>query len=139
MTSSASDKKIGPRTTKQRIAVYEALEETREFTSAQELYDALRQSGKEIGLTTVYRTLQSLADVGAVDALQTPNGETLYRQCRTDEHHHHLVCTECGHTVEIDGGPIEAWIQAKAAEHGFSLTGHDAEIFGVCANCRAAD
>ena len=138
MGSATSTKKMGERTTKQRTAVMEVLEATNEFTSAKDLYHELRERGEKIGLTTVYRTLQSLADIDAVDALHPPSGETLYRQCNSDHHHHHLVCTKCGRTEEIDGGPIESWAKEKAAGHGFALTGHEAEIFGICAACQSA-
>lgn len=130
--------KLGSRNTKQRTAVVEVLQDIDKFASAKEIYHQLQERQEKVGLTTVYRTLQSLSDIDAVDALHMPNGETLYRHCETDAHHHHLVCTKCGRTEEIDGGPIEKWASAVAAEYNFELTGHDAEIFGVCSQCAAA-
>ena len=130
--------KLGSRNTKQRTAVVEVLRDIDKFASAKEIYHQLQERQEKVGLTTVYRTLQSLSDIDAVDALHMPNGETLYRHCETDAHHHHLVCTKCGRTEEIDGGPIEKWASAVAAEYNFKLTGHDAEIFGVCSQCAAA-
>lgn len=127
--------KLGSRNTKQRTAVVEVLREIDKFSSAKEIYRRLQERQEKVGLTTVYRTLQSLCDIDAVDALHMPNGETLYRHCETDAHHHHLVCTKCGRTEEIDGGPIEKWASAVASEYNFELTGHDAEIFGVCSQC----
>lgn len=127
--------KLGSRNTKQRTAVVEILREIDKFSSAKEIYRRLQEQQEKVGLTTVYRTLQSLCDIDAVDALHMPNGETLYRHCETDAHHHHLVCTKCGRTEEIDGGPIEKWASAVASEYNFELTGHDAEIFGVCSQC----
>ena len=84
------------RSTKQRAAVSAALNEVDEFRSAQELHDMLKHRGDSVGLTTVYRTLQSLADAGEVDALRTSEGETVYRRCSSGDHHHHLVCRVCG-------------------------------------------
>ena len=127
--------KLGSRNTKQRTAVVEVLREIDKFSSAKEIYRRLQERQEKVGLTTVYRTLQSLCDIDPVDALHMPNGETLYRHCETDAHHHHLVCTKCGRTEEIDGGPIEKWASAVASEYNFELTGHDAEIFGVCSQC----
>lgn len=95
--------KLGARNTKQRTAVVEVLREMEKFSSAKEIYHELQEREEKVGLTTVYRTLQSLTDIDAVDALHMPNGETLYRHCETDAHHHHLVCTKCGRTEEIDG------------------------------------
>lgn len=129
--------KVGVRNTRQRTAVVSLLDDVDKFLSAKDIQRKLDERQASVGLTTVYRTLQSLADIGAVDVLHMSSGETLYRACHSEAHHHHLVCTECGRTEEIDGGPVETWAQQVAREYDFSLTGHDAEIFGVCPTCRA--
>ncbi len=128
--------KIGARNTRQRSAVVDVLQEIDRFASAQSIHRELTDRGQKVGLTTVYRTLQTLTEVGAVDALNSDTGETLYRHCLTDRHHHHLVCTNCGRSEEIDGGPVEEWAKQTAEKYGFELSGHDAEIFGVCGTCR---
>jgi len=128
--------KIGARNTRQRSAVVDVLQEIDRFASAQSIHRELTDRGQKVGLTTVYRTLQTLTEVGAVDALNSDTGETLYRHCLTDRHHHHLVCTNCGRSEEIDGGPVEEWAKETAEKYGFELSGHDAEIFGVCQTCR---
>lgn len=128
--------KIGARNTRQRSAVVEVLREIDRFASAQDIHRELGDRGHKVGLTTVYRTLQTLAEIGAVDALHSNSGETLYRHCLTDRHHHHLVCTSCGRSEEIEGGPVEKWAHDVAVEHGFDLSGHDAEIYGTCPACR---
>ncbi|MFF0432242.1 Fur family transcriptional regulator [Streptomyces sp. NPDC004327] len=125
------------RSTKQRAAVSAALNELDEFRSAQELHDMLKHRGDSVGLTTVYRTLQSLADAGEVDALRTSDGETVYRRCSTGEHHHHLVCRVCGKAVEVEGPAVEQWAETIASEHGFVNVAHTVEIFGTCAECAA--
>ena len=79
------------RPTRQRRAVIEAMGSFDDFRSAQEIHDLLGQRGDPVGLATVYRTLQRLADAGEVDLLRTEGGETIYRRC-SDSHHHHLVC-----------------------------------------------
>ena len=122
------------RSTRQRAAISALLEDIADFRSAQELHDELRKRGEGIGLTTVYRTLQSMAAVGQVDTLRTDTGESVYRLC-SQHHHHHLVCRICGSTVEIDGGVAEAWADETAAEHGFTDVSHTFEIFGVCGGC----
>ncbi|WP_422746307.1 Fur family transcriptional regulator [Mycobacterium sp. WMMD1722] len=122
------------RATRQRAAITELLDELDDFRSAQELHDVLRQRGEGIGLTTVYRALQSMAEAGLVDVLRTDTGESVYRRC-SDEHHHHLVCRACGSTVEIKGGDVEEWAASVAREHGFSDVSHTIEIFGVCGDC----
>lgn len=125
------------RSTRQRAAIAELLDTVDEFRSAQELHDELRRRGGGIGLTTVYRTLQSMAAAGLVDTLRTDTGESVYRRC-SQHHHHHLVCRLCGTTVEIEGGDVEAWAAEVAHDHGFSEVSHTIEIFGVCGGCALA-
>lgn len=124
------------RSTRQRAAVAAILDELDDFRSAQDLHAMLRQRGEGIGLTTVYRTLQSLADAGEVDVLRTGDGEAVYRRCSTG-HHHHLVCRTCGRTVEIDAPAVERWAGRVAAEHGFVDVSHAVEVFGTCPACAA--
>ncbi|MBP3947826.1 Fur family transcriptional regulator [Corynebacterium sp. Marseille-P3884] len=128
--------KIGARNTRQRAAVVDILQDIDRFASAQSIHRELTDRGQKVGLTTVYRTLQTLTEVGAVDALNSETGETLYRHCLTDRHHHHLVCTNCGRSEEIDGGPVEEWAKETAEKYGFQLSGHDAEVFGICQTCQ---
>jgi Fur family transcriptional regulator, ferric uptake regulator len=122
------------RATRQRAAITALLENLDEFRSAQELHDELRRRGEGIGLTTVYRTLQSMAATGTVDTLRTDTGESVYRRC-SEHHHHHIVCRRCGFTVEVDGGQAEEWATEVAGAHGFSDVSHTIEIFGTCADC----
>ena len=122
------------RSTRQRAAIAALLENVDEFRSAQELHDELRRRGDGIGLTTVYRTLQQMSAAGLVDTLRTDTGESLYRRC-SEQHHHHLVCRACGYTVEVQGGQAEVWAADVAREHGFSDVSHTIEIFGLCGTC----
>jgi Fur family ferric uptake transcriptional regulator len=126
------------RRTRQRTAVQEVLAELHEFRTAQQIHDELRKRGDSIGLTTVYRTLQTLADAGEVDVLRTGSGEAVYRRCASVDHHHHLVCRRCGRTVEIEGPDVESWAERVADEHGFSDVSHTVEIFGLCRDCDTA-
>jgi Fur family ferric uptake transcriptional regulator len=126
----------GPRATRQRAAITALLDNLDEFRSAQEIHDELRRRGETIGLTTVYRTLQQMSAAGAVDTLRTDTGESVYRRC-SEHHHHHLVCRNCGFTVEVEGGHVEAWAAEVAKMHGFSEASHTIEIFGTCADCAA--
>ena len=124
----------GTRPTRQRRAVAAALQGFEDFRSAQHIHDLLRRSGENVGLSTVYRTLQALADGGEVDVLRTEEGEALYRRCSAT-HHHPLVCRSCGRTVEVEGPTVERWADAVADRHGFSDVSHSLEIFGTCPDC----
>ena len=126
---------IGSRSTRQRAAVASVLEGQDEFRTAQEIHAALRASGEAVGLTTVYRTLQALADSEEVDVLRNADGETAYRRC-SKGHHHHLVCRSCGRTVEVEGPAVERWADKIAADNGFTDVSHTLEIFGTCTPCR---
>jgi Fur family ferric uptake transcriptional regulator len=123
-----------PRNTRQRGALAALLGDVEGFHSAQDLHAMLRSRGEHIGLTTVYRTLQALADAGEVDVMRPPGGEHLYRRC-SDGHHHHLVCRACGRTVEVLGPAVESWADRVAASHGYVDVSHTLEIFGTCPAC----
>ena len=123
-----------PRQTRQRSAVKALLDDLDEFRSAQQVHEALRAKGASIGLTTVYRTLQSLAETGELDVRAGSDGEAVYRKC-SEHHHHHLVCRECGATVEIAGQVVEAWVDLVAEDHGFTAVDHTLEIVGRCRSC----
>lgn len=122
----------GVRPTKQRTAIADLLGRTADFRTAQQLHEALRDAGLSIGLTTVYRTLQVLADAGQVDVIRAADGESMYRRCTDGEHHHHLVCRRCGRTEEIDAPDVELWAAEQARLHGYTDVTHVIEIFGVC-------
>ena len=120
--------------TRQRETILQALTDEEAFKSAQELYADLRVAGTPIGLATVYRALQTLADTGDVDVLRTANGEALYRRCGT-RHHHHLICRSCGKTVEVAADAVERWAHDVAKRHGFRESAHTVEVFGICRDC----
>jgi Fur family ferric uptake transcriptional regulator len=134
MTSTEPPIPSGARPTRQRRAVAACLQTFDDFRSAQDIHDLLKQSGQTVGLSTVYRTLQALADSGEVDMLRTEDGEAVYRRCST-AHHHHLVCRSCGRTVEVEGPTVERWADAVAGQHGFTDVSHTLEIFGTCPDC----
>jgi Fur family transcriptional regulator, ferric uptake regulator len=141
MTDATLDREVGAvpgqRATRQRAAVARLLGELDEFRSAQEIHEQLRRRGEAIGLTTVYRTLQSLADAGEIDVLRTDSGESVYRRCSA-HHHHHLVCRGCARTIEVEGPAVESWAERIAAEHNFSDISHTVEVFGTCGECATA-
>ncbi|WCN80292.1 Fur family transcriptional regulator [Micromonospora sp. LH3U1] len=129
-----SESSAALRNTRQRSAVSALLAEMEGFHSAQDLHAMLRQRGERVGLTTVYRTLQGLADAGEIDVMRPPGGEHLYRRC-SEGHHHHLVCRACGRTVEVAGPAVESWADRVAAQHGYADVSHTLEIFGTCPTC----
>jgi Fur family transcriptional regulator, ferric uptake regulator len=121
--------------TARREAVRRVLARSDSFRSAQDIYADMRAEGAKIGLTTVYRALQALTESAEVDVLRTGDGEAVYRACRTEFHHHHLVCRVCGRTIEVAGPAVEHWAEKVGAEHGFAEVTHTVEIFGTCPDC----
>ena len=94
-TEPADGGRTAPRPTRQRRAVAQVMTTFADFRSAQEIHELLEQQGEPVGLATVYRTLQLMADHDEVDVLRSEDGEAIYRRC-SDTHHHHLVCASCG-------------------------------------------
>jgi Fur family transcriptional regulator, ferric uptake regulator len=123
------------RSTRQKRALAAVLEASGSFRSAQELFGELRARGENVGLTTVYNQLRALAEGGEVDVLRADDGESLYRRCVTDQHHHHLICRDCGRTEEVEGAEVEQWADHVADLHGFVGVRHTLEIFGTCRHC----
>ncbi len=121
------------RDTKQRQAIRAALARHAGFRSAAELHELLGEGAPS--LATVYRTVQALAGTGEAETL-IRGAETVYRIC-APEHHHHLLCTECGTATDIAADEIEAWATRTSREHGYRLTHHTIELRGVCAQCQA--
>lgn len=132
MTSDAL-RDAGLRATRQRTTVLDALRDRVEAVTAQDLHAELRASGEPVGLTTVYRTLSSLAAAGLLDEFQR-EGEQAFRMC-SDDHHHHLICEACNRVEELEANEVERWVDSVADRRGFRVTGHRADIFGVCAEC----
>lgn len=132
MTSEAL-REVGLRATRQRSTVLDALRGRPDAITAQELHGELRADGDPVGLTTIYRTLASLADAGLLDAIPR-EGEQAFRLC-SEDHHHHLICEICNRVDEIAAEEVERWVDAVASRRGYRVTGHRADIFGVCAGC----
>jgi Fur family ferric uptake transcriptional regulator len=131
----AALREAGLRPTRQRLTVLAALGDRSDSVTAQQLHAELRAAGEPVGLTTVYRTLAALSEAGLLDSFER-EAELAYRLCG-DAHHHHLVCETCNRVEEIDAAEVEAWVEGVARAHGFAVTGHRADIFGVCSACQS--
>lgn len=123
------------RNTWQRDAVKSALEMQDAFVGAQQLHAVMSGDGTRVGLATVYRALADLASTGKADSLQSAEGEALYRACTPGQHHHHLICRNCGVTVEIEAHEVEHWAKSVAAANGFTEPEHVVDVFGLCPTC----
>ena len=123
------------RLTKQRKAITMALTSQENFRSAQEIHALLTANGETIGLSTVYRNLTEMFEARDVDMIIGADGESQYRLCSND-HHHHLTCTKCGLAIEITGEALEVWAKQVGIDNGFTEIAHTLEITGVCRDCK---
>ncbi|HVU72471.1 MAG TPA: Fur family transcriptional regulator [Mycobacteriales bacterium] len=112
-----------------------ALDRAQGFRTAQELHAAMRREGERIGLTTVYRHVNRMAEAGVVDAVHAGDGSVAFRHCKLDHHHHHVVCRTCGASVVVDAPEIEDWVAKASRAAGFTDVSHTLEVFGTCRTC----
>lgn len=126
----------GLRLTRQRRAVVEAVAASEACLTPLDVFQAARASCPDLGLTTVYRTLELLDEVGAVRRVHGPDGcERLVPA--TAEHGHSVVCSACGRVTEFTACDMSAVAAAAGNETGYSITGHFLQFTGVCAACAA--
>lgn len=125
----------GLKVTGARLTVLTLLADTERLQTAQDLHDELRQRGDRTGLTTIYRTLGSLAEAGLLHVFGE-DGERSYRRC-TDSRHQHLICRSCGLVLERDGPALDVWVRTTATAAGFIVQEHRTEVWGLCHICQA--
>jgi Fur family ferric uptake transcriptional regulator len=121
--------------TSTRKAISALLKAERRYLTAGDIHRLLKASNPKLALSTVYRTLELLADAGSVSARTVPGGEAGYVYC-TDEHHHHAICRACGHVDEVDCDAMDRFRQALLDNQSFALDDHSIEFYGLCAACR---
>ena len=125
------------RNTAQRRDVIRVLSRVHGFVSAQELHALIIRDGGRIALATVYTQLKKLVESGDVDAVMTDRGESLFRRCVVDAHHHHLACRTCGAIVEVDTPELEQWSQSIGERYGYQDLHHVLELNGICLACQS--
>ena len=125
------------RKTRQLEAVLSAVRGMTDFQSAADIFTKLHLNRTPVGLATVYRNLAALAEDGVLDTVKSADGTTLYRECESSEHHHHLVCRSCGKTEEFHLKGLEETLNEMGREMGFSALRHTVELTGLCPQCSA--
>ena len=128
--------KQGLKLTSQRMTILDVLLQGTGHYSLEEMYRLVNKVDDSIGQATVYRTLKLLVDAGFADTLTLHDGITRYELKYGQSHHDHLVCRDCGESVEFHSGKLEKEIAAIAKKHGFADTSHVMNIFGICKNCQ---
>jgi Fur family ferric uptake transcriptional regulator len=122
-----------------RASVIEVLDGERCARSAIEIEDLLRDRGRRVGRATVYRVLDELDGLGLVAKVEIGDGTTRYESVYPDgaEHHHHLVCDDCGKLVPFTDDELERTIRRVARRASFTVSDHDVTLHGACADCAA--
>ncbi len=130
-------KKVGLKHTEQRDTILRAFLETREHLSTDELHRLVKKQDPGIGFTTVYRTLKLLAECGLASEVAFHDGITRYEHQYNRRNHHHMVCTECGGSVEFFSPEVRRLEQEIGRKHHYLTTRHTFQIYGICSNCRS--
>ena len=126
----------GLRLTRQRRAVLEAIAAAPSSLSALQVYDAARDRCPELGLTTVYRTLEVLDEIGALRRVHGPDHCESFVPASA-AHGHTVVCSACGRVTEFTACDMRGIVDAAARETGYRITDHFLQLSGLCAGCRA--
>ena len=107
-------------------------------STAQEIHDALRAEGSRVGIASVYRALDGLAALGLVQRVDFGDGTSRFEPADPGgDHHHHLVCGECGKVEPFADPRLEQAIEAVEERSGYSVATHDVVLRGACADCRS--
>lgn len=124
------------RMTAQRTAIFEAFYKQGGHISAEDLYRNLKSRKQTAGAATVYRTLKILTQCGLAREVRFRDGVSMFEPDFKQLHHDHLVCTSCGKTVEFLNSTIERLQSSIAKKHGYVITSHRMDVFGLCRACR---
>ncbi len=131
--------RAGHRSGGARQAVIASLAEQECCRSAQEIFDQLRGDGRRVGIASVYRVLDLLVSLGLVQRLDLGGGISRYEPALPGgEHHHHLVCVDCGEVRPFEDPQLEKVLEGTAARSDYTVEGHDVVLRGRCPDCRAA-
>lgn len=129
-------RRLGLKLTKQREAICEVFFAQIGHRRAEEILRDVRSQDPNVSLATVYRTLKLLQEYGLAESHNFQDGQAFFEPCFDDsEHHDHLICTTCGRIQEFVNAAIEKLQIKVAAEHGFKITNHKMELYGLCEDC----
>lgn len=129
-------KRVGLKRTSQRDIILRTFLDTRDHLSTDELYRLVKKKDGGIGFTTVYRTLKLLSECGLASEVDFQDGIARYEHQYHRRNHHHMVCTDCGSSVEFFSPEIERIEQEVGRKNKYVPTRHTFQIYGVCEKCR---
>lgn len=126
---------MGMRATPQRREIVRVLAESGRHLTARQVHAKMRVKFPDVSHDTVYRNLRTLALMGLACQSHLQTGRAS-RFALVPNHHHHMICIECGHTVDLPGCPLTDYLADMTAAHDFEATGHLFEVYGRCTRCR---
>src|SRR6476619_565010 len=129
-------KRVGLKHTEQRDTILRTFLETRDHLSTDELHRLVKKQDPKIGFTTVYRTLKLFTECGLASEVAFHDGVARYEHQYNRRYHHHMVCTDCGTSVEFFSPEIDNLEQKIGRQHNYETTRHTFQIYGVCEDCR---
>jgi len=124
------------KTTRQRHLILETFFQLEGHFSVEQLWAKVREHDPRVSVATVYRTMKLLAESNLAHAQNFGDGQTRYEPAVGREHHDHLICTRCGTIIEFENDRIEQMQDAVARKHGFRVSSHKMELYGLCRNCQ---
>ena len=136
-------KEKGLKVTNQRVLVLKVLSSEPELhLSTEEIYDLVKEEYPEIGLATVYRTIQLLLDLNLINKINLNDGFVRYELAKDKDlsghHHHHLICMDCGNVYSFEDDLLENLEEHIAKTMGFEVADHEVKLYGYCQNCKKA-
>jgi len=133
-------KEKGLKLTTQRRMVLDVLQENEgRHLTAEEIHEIVRVRCPEIGLATVYRTIQLLHDLKLIDKLNLDDGYIRYEIGKFNDdhhHHHHLICEICGKVIEVEDDLMESIEERFLSKYNFAVTDHKVKFYGICKDCK---
>lgn len=123
-------------TPQRQIILQVFIDHTRQHLSAEEVYGLLKKDQPEIGLATVYRTVEILANLDILQKIEFGDGCARYELAEGEVHHHHLICVNCGKVTEFNDDfleTLETWVSKKT---DFQIIDHQLKFYGYCKNCQ---
>lgn len=124
-------------TPQRRVVLQALLENPDQHLSAEEVYGLAKDIDPEIGLATIYRTLDLLEELNILHKLNFGDGRSRYELChlQTEHHHHHLVCLNCNQIYEVKEDLLHQLETIIEKEHGFRIVDHRVQFYGYCSEC----
>ena len=127
----------GRRITGPRRALGDLIGEQSGHFTAAELIDTAASRDVSVGRATVFRMLELLTDIGALERLDLPSGEHAYVACEPNGHHHHVVCRRCGRSAGVPDTGLQSVVRDIGDRTGFHIESHRLELYGLCPECAA--